>query len=129
MDFRDTDYEELNARLKERLSQESPARHIRSKEEFHGKVNKLVETIQSVIAEKVPVKKPCPFSKRWWSKDLTKLQNIKYQLSNEAFKFLRYHRPSIKDCLQANFERLCRKKSIGIQKEHWGQLAREHQTS
>ena len=86
-DFHDTDYEDLNTRLKERLSQESPARHIQSKDEFHAKVDKLVETIQSVIAEKVPIKKPCPFSKRWWSKDLTKLRNAKYWLSNEAFKF------------------------------------------
>jgi hypothetical protein len=43
--------------------------------------------IQWTIAEYVPKTKPCPYTKCWWTKELSDLKNTKNCLSNKAHKF------------------------------------------
>ena len=58
-----------------------------TKEAFHEKVNSLMDIIQQTVVEHVPETKPYPYTKRWWTKELTELKNAKNQLSNKAHKF------------------------------------------
>jgi hypothetical protein len=85
--FREADFDKLNEALDARLKRDSPAIPINTKEEFHAKVNTLIEIIQQTVAELVPETKPCPYTKRWWTKELSDLKNAKNRLSNKAHKF------------------------------------------
>jgi hypothetical protein len=86
-DYRDADFEKLNEALDARLKHDSPATHINTKEAFHAKVNSLMDIIQQTVVEHVPETKPCPYTKRWWTKELMDLKNAKNCLSNKAHKF------------------------------------------
>ena len=86
-DFRNTDFTEFNKSLQIRLQQSSPAQRIKTKGEFHTRVDQLTSAIQDTINLTVPIKKPCPFSKHWWNAELTTLKKKKNKLSNKAYKF------------------------------------------
>lgn len=85
--FHDVDWEEFNKALKDDLSRNSPALHISSEAEFTSKVDLLTTIIQRTIASQVPMRKPCPFSKRWWNREIADLVDKKNKLSNEMSKF------------------------------------------
>jgi len=85
--FRAINFDDFNTFLKDRLDQDSPARHITSEQQFHTKVNTLTNIIQETINVKVPVRKPSPHSKRWWNADLSALRKKKNQLSYKAHKY------------------------------------------
>jgi hypothetical protein len=80
------DIEAFNTDLQTKLTNNSPAHMIISEEAFHTKINQLTAIIKETIIEQVPVRKPCPFSKRWWNPDLTALKKKKNRLSNKAYK-------------------------------------------
>jgi len=86
-DFRIVDYKEFNTTLKTCLDHDSLAKLINSKAEFIKKVDKLTSIIQNTITTLIPLKKLSPFSKCWWTKDLTDLKKEKNHLSNKAHKF------------------------------------------
>ena len=65
-----------------------PAKKIHSAVELEGSVNSLVEMIQEVLEQKVPVAKPSPYMKRWWLKELTRLKKEKNKLSQISYKFM-----------------------------------------
>jgi hypothetical protein len=46
-----------------------------------------MDIIQQTVVEHVPETKPCPYTKRWWTKELMELKNAKNRLSNKAHKF------------------------------------------
>ena len=68
--FRATDWEELKNILdKELLELEAP-RELNSKEELINTLDKLEAAIMRTIEKVVPRKKPSPYAKRWWTKEL-----------------------------------------------------------
>jgi len=85
--FHKIDFAEFNKSLRTHLEHDSPALLITSEEGFHNKVNQLIAIIQATINSTVPIRKPCPYSKRWWNTDLTTLKKKKSRLSNKAHKF------------------------------------------
>jgi len=85
-DFHSIDFDEFNTTLKAHLDRESPATLINSKEEFDEKVDSLTSIIQQTIYDLALMKKPWPFSKRWWTKELTELKKVKNRISYEAHK-------------------------------------------
>ncbi|KAF8055948.1 Endonuclease/exonuclease/phosphatase, partial [Lyophyllum atratum] len=87
--FQAAEWKEFNESLKEKLLLRSPARLITTKADFDAKVTLLTSIIQEVISddEIVPLKKPCPFSKRWWNSDLKELKKARGRASNEARKY------------------------------------------
>ena len=117
-DFHNYDTEKFNKALDAKLQAESPAVPILSEAEFLTKVDKLTTIIQDTIAEQIPLRKPCPFSKRWWTPELTALRKKKNRLSNLAYKHRRIanhpskeaHRTANKDMAKA-VEEAC--------KSHW----------
>ena len=85
-DFRNMNIETFNTALQTKLTNNSPAHMITSMEAFHTKVDQVTAIIQETIQEQIPIRKPCPFSKRWWNPDLTALKKKKNRLSNKAYR-------------------------------------------
>ena len=85
--MREADFKEINKRLQTLLHQRCPARKIRNKDELESAVNKLVEAIQEVLEVEVPASKPCPYTKRWWTKELTELKQEQQRLSKLSYRF------------------------------------------
>jgi hypothetical protein len=74
--FRMADWPSICKKLDRRLKAESPAVLINTKDEFIAKVDGLVHTITAVLEEEVPATNPSPYTRRWWTKELTDLNNI-----------------------------------------------------
>ena len=84
--FRSTDWKEFNTHLTEVLSPSIPNR-IRTEAQFRTRLTALTEALKSTIEAKVPLNSPCPFTKRWWTRDLSKLRKEKNRLSRNAHKW------------------------------------------
>ena len=74
MNFRAANWPTINAALTQQLEAESPAVHIKSKEEFNHKVDEVVRIIKVVLEEQLEEKRPNPFKRRWWTGELTSLK-------------------------------------------------------
>ena len=85
-DFRGIDFNDFNKALKTNLALLSPRSHILTKADFDSAVLSLTSTIQQTIGDLIPLQKPCPFTKCWWSSNLTALKKKKNCLSNTAHK-------------------------------------------
>ena len=48
---------------------------IQTLEEFNTRLNKLTTTINTVVAAIVPCTKPSPFTKRWWTRELSQARS------------------------------------------------------
>ncbi|KAF5375879.1 hypothetical protein D9615_008261 [Tricholomella constricta] len=119
-DFHNADWKLFRETLETNLALRSPARRISSLDEFDEKVKTLTAIIQDVIAsdDVVPMKKPCPFSKRWWCPELDEFKQPRSQASNEMYRFrdVQDH-PS-----KAEYKRLSRAMADKIgekRREHW----------
>lgn len=86
LDFRNGDWPKINDILKEKLETESPAIKIRMQEQFTEKVNKVIDIITGVLNENLEELKPSPFSRRWWTKELTVLKKEQNRLSNKSYR-------------------------------------------
>jgi Endonuclease-reverse transcriptase len=86
LDFRNADWPKINTLLKAKLEAESPAVQIRTQEQFISKVDMLIEIITDVLHENLDELKPSPFSRRWWTKELTELKKEQNWLSNKLYK-------------------------------------------
>jgi hypothetical protein len=87
LDYRAADWPVVNNKLKHRLNTESPAVRIRTKEEFITKVDMVVRIITEVLNDNLEVTKPSPYSKRWWTKELSDLRTKQNKLSNDSHRF------------------------------------------
>jgi len=70
--FRATDWDELKEILDEELLDLDPPRELNSKEELLEALDKLKAAITRTIDKVVPRRKPSPYTKRWWTKELEK---------------------------------------------------------
>jgi len=82
--WREVDWKDFNARLSDLLSH-SPPTPLASNEEFQEAAHQLTKTITEVIDSCVPNSKPCPHSKRWWTRELTNLRAQVNKSSKEAY--------------------------------------------
>jgi hypothetical protein len=87
-DFRTTDWEAFNANLSNRLANNPPPAPLACKEDFRRACASLTEAIQDVIHTTIPLKRPCPHTKRWWSTDLKKLWQTMRRLYRQAQRLL-----------------------------------------
>lgn len=87
-DFHSVDWQAFKATLEERLGR-LPAVQITSPLQFHRSVTDFTSCIQDVIAdnELVPLRRPCPHTKRWWNDNLKRLKAQRRRACNQAFKF------------------------------------------
>ena len=68
------------------LETQCPATHLRCKADIDIAADSLVNTISEVIEEMVPISKPSPYAKHWWTKELMELKKTKNRLSNLSYR-------------------------------------------
>src|ERR1700722_158627 len=68
------------------FNSDSPAVRIRTRDQFIQKVDKFISIITDVLHENLEELKPSPFSRRWWTKELTDLKKSQNRLSNKSYK-------------------------------------------
>src|SRR5947207_4436730 len=83
LDFSRTDWEKFNDLLKAELPSVPPAEMLLSPAGIDKCVTQLTNTIQRAIAETTPIKRPCPHSKRWWTRRLTTLRRQSNKMRNK----------------------------------------------
>ena len=93
--FRATDWEELKGALDDELLELDPPRELNSKEELISALDRLEAAIKRVIEKVVPRKKPSPYAKRWWMKELEKARKRVRKISRNARHYERFPAHSI----------------------------------
>ena len=81
--FRATDWVEFRKTLAVNLNMLQVVEEI-AMEETH--ITKLDAAIKAMIKEQVPLTRACPYAKRWWTKDLTRLKKGKEQLARKSYR-------------------------------------------
>jgi len=86
--FRAANWEDLNAMLATELraSGLSPESEILTTTEYDTFYSLLTATIQKCITRHVPKPKISPYSKRWWTRDLTEMKRTVNKASRTYFK-------------------------------------------
>ncbi|KII85399.1 hypothetical protein PLICRDRAFT_115774, partial [Plicaturopsis crispa FD-325 SS-3] len=84
--FRMTDWDDFRDELEARLGDISGPNRLTTEEDFQRAADELTGAIQDTIRTTVPESKPCPHSRRWWSKELSDLKWRKNRLENESYK-------------------------------------------
>src|SRR5277367_1481624 len=85
--FREVSWENFSKYLDTQLANINPPMTLRTIDRFNEATDNLIRAIKLTIEKTVPISKPNPFKKRWWTKELTELRKKKTKLSNEAFRF------------------------------------------
>ena len=85
--FRAVDWEDFQENLAIRLLEIPPPQPLTTRQQFQEAANELMEAIQDTIRCRVPENKPCPYSKRWWSNDLSWQKTMMKKLSCLAYRF------------------------------------------
>ena len=114
----DTNFKTINEKLQALLVDQCPAQKIHSEEELENTVNALVRLIQEVLTQEVPATKPSPYTKRWWSKELTELKKEHSKLSKlpNCFRGIPNHAIHAEHKTAAN---KLRNRIDKTKKEHW----------
>ena len=76
LDFRQADWPNVNLDLAQRLEEQSPAARIESEEEFLLKVDEVVCITMETLEDHLKDRRPSPFKRRWWTKELSTLKKV-----------------------------------------------------
>lgn len=87
--YREVDWKKFNTKLKlkSELDQLSPPKILATKDMFQKTARDLEAALNCTMTDQVPRSCPHPHSKRWWTKDLTNLQNELKMLSKASHSF------------------------------------------
>jgi exonuclease III len=99
--FRNVDWDKFRKTLEEQIRDFGLPRAIRSQSELDTECTRLTEALQLTIQKEVPTEELGPKSRRWWTKELTKLRREASKLGRKASQFKDYpnnpvHAESIK---------------------------------
>ncbi|KAF5378264.1 hypothetical protein D9615_008696 [Tricholomella constricta] len=113
-----TDWEDFNEKLTTRLENLPQPGPIHTNEIFQTRVSDLTQAIQHTIEEVVPLTRPSPHMRRWWSRELESSRREVHKLSRIAdrYRALDDHES------RANLEAAMKKYADEILKakaEHW----------
>jgi len=115
--FRITDWEAFADQLTELLSHSEP-RKLTSEREFRNAVDEINAALKTTMEEKVPINKPFPYTKRWWTHTLTNLRKKKGKSANESHRWRGIpDHPSHQDHRDAT--KVYAKAIETTKKEHW----------
>lgn len=84
--YRATDWEEFQEELEQQLNIIPPPNEILTVEQFHTRLHLLQTAILTAIEKKVPMSKPSPHAKRWWSPELNSANRALKKLARKAKK-------------------------------------------
>ena len=62
-------WEDCNRAPGARLQRLPPSQEILTRQELEEKAKTLEATIEEAVGETIPMQRPCPHSKRWWTPD------------------------------------------------------------
>jgi ribonuclease HI len=85
-DFRKADWKKLKETLNQHLSILSPPQDILTKASFDQRLELINQVIAYAVSEHVPISKPCPRSKRWWTPELKQERKEVAKLGRRAWK-------------------------------------------
>lgn len=116
--FRATDWKEFTDHLVATLSNSPEPKRLDSIEEFQAALDTVSTSIKSAIEAHVPMTKPLPHTKRWWTQELSDMRKKKNRLSRESYRWRglpdhsshRQHREACKE-----YAKLIE----NTKKEHW----------
>ena len=115
---REVDWKKFNSKLKAELNHLGPPKIIATEDVFQKMAKDLEEALKRMIVGQVPKTCPHPHNKRWWTKDLTNLQNELKMLSkaSHSFRAVPDH-PShrLRKEKVATYDKVIKK----MKKEHW----------
>ncbi|KAJ7435361.1 hypothetical protein B0H11DRAFT_1697608, partial [Mycena galericulata] len=84
--FRAVDWEEFNKAISAYLLANPISTDINSPGDYNTIYYALDKMLQSIIASHVPLLSSWPYSKRWWTKELTELLRIARKAERENWK-------------------------------------------
>ena len=84
--FREVDWPEVFADLKQQLDGATPVKHIESHGEFIKKIDDVTRIISEVLNNHLDEKTPNAYRQQWWTKELTLLKKSQNCLSGKSFK-------------------------------------------
>lgn len=116
--FRATDWEEFREHLKKEIEAIGRIRAIRSMDELDAALERLEKAIINTMDAVVPRKKPSPYTKRWWTKELQMARKGARKAAREAWKYRDYPRYSGHETSRLarnNYSELYKK----TKKDHW----------
>ena len=116
--YREVNWEEFDDYLKDRLAQLPPPAPIVTENDFQRVAKTLDQVLRDAVDAHVPRSKPCPHSRRWWTKELTEMKKKANRLSRQSFNFraLPDH-PCHRECKDANTKLV--NEVFKTKKEHW----------
>jgi ribonuclease HI/exonuclease III len=83
--YRKVDWKDFREELQKRLQGLPLPCEITTLPQFHHKLATLEKVVQEIITQKVPMSKPSPRSKRWWTKELTAERRRVHNLGNKSY--------------------------------------------
>ncbi|CDO77096.1 hypothetical protein BN946_scf184473.g40 [Trametes cinnabarina] len=84
--FRAVDWEEVDGALAQRIEARAFPARIDSKAVFDTTLDHLMADLQATINEHVPEVASTPYTKRWWSKDLSRMRKEKERLGRLHYR-------------------------------------------
>ena len=122
--MRKANFADLNEKLRTHLEMRSPAARINRREDIDGAAESLVSIIKETIEEEIPLSKPSPYAKRWWTKELTELKKEKNRISNLSYKQHGLPDAPIHAMHKEATRKLCHRIDE-VKKEHWSNWLEE----
>ena len=86
--FRAVDWDKFIETLQGKIRRISPPTRITTLGEFRRRVKELDDVVDKTVEEKVPLSRPCPHSKRWWSPELRKARQETRRVGRTAARFM-----------------------------------------
>ena len=84
--FRDTDWEDFGKTLGDELEDVPEPEAYTSVEELERAIRRLDNAINVTIEKHTPFSRPCPHSKRWWTKELAQAKKKKEKLARLSYR-------------------------------------------
>jgi hypothetical protein len=116
--FREVDWRTFNQHLTTRLSEHPQPQRITTEGEFRASLDIINNALKATVEDQIPISKPLPHTKRWWTSDLTVLRKARNRLANVAYRWRATpNHPAHQQLKTANKEyaELIKKSK----KEHW----------
>jgi len=92
--FRETDWEKFRKELETRLGGCVVEEEIRSAETMEMRLRRVEEAIIATMEKVVPLQRPSPFSKRWWTQELRETRKKVARASRRSFAFREHPHPA-----------------------------------
>ena len=117
-------FADLNEKLCTHLEMRSPATCINHREDIDGTAESVISIIKETIEEEIPLSKPSPYAKHWWTKELTELKKEKNRISNLSYKQHGLPDAPIHAMHKEATRKLCCRIDE-VKKEHWSNWLEE----